>query len=296
MATGMIKSMTGYGRAQKILNGRDITVEMKAVNHRFFEFSARVPRNWGFLEEKLKTFVGASVSRGKVEVFVNVIRTNCADTQIRVNEDLVQSYVNALRSLAQPLELKDDLSLSVVARLPDIFVVQKAEEDAQQVWDDVSIVAKDALSSFLSMRAQEGERLHADLLSKLDTIEGFVSDVEQRSPKTVAAYRERLFQKMSDLLKDRTVDEARILTEAGIFADRVAVDEETVRLRTHIAQFRRFLDTETPAGRKLDFLLQEMNREVNTIGSKAQDAPGAGIVVELKSEIEKIREQIQNIE
>ena len=292
----MVKSMTGYGRAQQQIGQRDITVEFKAVNHRFFEFGARVPRSYGYLEEKLKTFVGGHVSRGKMEANVTIVTLEGASAEVQVNFELARSYVDALRTLSEPLELRDDLSLSAMARFSDIFAVHRVQEDEEEVWQAVQNVAAEALERFVAMRQREGERLREDILQKLKNIEGFVSFVEERSPQTVAQYRDRLYQKLSELLGDRTVDEGRILTEAAVFADRVAVDEETVRLRSHIAQFRKILDAPEAIGRKLDFLVQEINRETNTIGSKAQDVEIAKVVVEMKSEIEKIREQIQNIE
>ena len=292
----MVKSMTGYGRAQQQIGQRDITVEFKAVNHRFFEFGARVPRSYGYLEEKLKTFVGGRVSRGKMEANVTIVTLEGASAEVQVTFELARSYVDALRPLSEPLELRDDLSLSAMARFSDIFAVHRVQEDEEEVWQAVQNVAAEALERFVAMRQREGERLREDILQKLKNIEGFVSFVEERSPQTVAQYRDRLYQKLSELLGDRTVDEGRILTEAAVFADRVAVDEETVRLRSHIAQFRKILDAPEAIGRKLDFLVQEINRETNTIGSKAQDVEIAKVVVEMKSEIEKIREQIQNIE
>lgn len=292
----MVRSMTGYGRGAAQTGGHDVTVEIKSVNHRFFEFSARVPRGYGYLEEKLKKFVGARVARGKVEVNVTVAAVGEGPMRVEVNEELVRGYVQALRSLCDPLMLRDDLTLSNIARLPDVFSVRRCEEDEEAVWQDVLPAAQEALDRFVSMREQEGERLRGDLLEKADSIEQRVAFVEERSPETVRLYRERLYQKMKELLENRSVDEQRLLLEAGLYADRVSVDEETVRLRSHLTQFRQILNAPEAVGRKLDFLVQEMNRETNTIGSKAQDASVANVVVEMKSEIEKIREQIQNIE
>lgn len=291
----MIRSMTGYGRGVARAGAHDVTVEIRSVNHRFFEFSARVPRGYGYLEERLKKQIGTRVSRGKVEVNVAI---SAAEGGVRVdlNEELVHGYVQALRSLCDPLMLRDDLSLSSVARLPEVFSVRRSEEDEEAVWQEVLPAAEEALERFTAMREQEGARLEADMLDKLDTLEKHVAFVEERSPETVRLYRERLYQKMKELLENRAVDEQRILLEAGLYADRVAVDEETVRLRSHFEQFKQFLSSPEAVGRRLDFLVQEINRETNTIGSKAQDAPVAGVVVEMKSEIEKIREQIQNIE
>lgn len=292
----MVNSMTGYGRAQQKFAEREVTVEIRAVNHRFFEFSARIPRSYGYLEEKLKTLIGGQVSRGKVEAAVSIVNISGAGAEVQVNFELARSYAAALRALEEPLGLSDDLSLSVFSRLPDIFTVRKIEEDADSVWSDVQQTAQAALGQFLEMRRREGGRLQADILGKAAAIENYVLEVERRSPGTVREYRERLYQKLSELIADRAVDDARVLQEAGIFADRVAVDEETVRLHSHLCELRTILESPGPCGRKLDFLLQEINRETNTIGSKAQDAALARIVVEMKSEIEKIREQIQNIE
>ncbi len=292
----MVKSMTGYGRGVARSGTHDVTVEIRSVNHRFFEFSARVPRGYGYLEERLKKLVGARVSRGKVEVNVAISSAEGGAAQVEINEELVRGYVQALRSLCDTFRLSDDLTLSAVARLPEVFNVRRSEEDEESVWQEVLPAAEEALECFAKMREREGTRLEGDMREKLDALEKHVAFVEERSPETVRLYRERLYQKMKELLENRAVDEQRILLEAGLYADRVAVDEETVRLRSHLEQFKRALASEQAVGRRLDFLVQEINRETNTIGSKAQDAPMAGIVVEMKSEIEKIREQIQNIE
>lgn len=292
----MIKSMTGFGRGHEILNGRDITVEIRAVNHRYYEFGCRIPRSLGFLEEKLKTLLNGKISRGKVEVSVLVYNVDAPDEKISINKEVVKDYIDALRSVKDEFELNDDLSLSHVMRIPDAFTVVKEEADEEQIWADVKAVAEAALTKFIAMREAEGERMKADLLSRLDTIEGWVGIVEERSPIIVEEYRKRLFDKMTEVLGNANIDESRILLEAGIFSEKTAVDEETVRLRSHIAQFRTMLEGEEAIGRKLDFLVQEMNRETNTIGSKVQDIEVTKIVVDQKSEIEKIREQIQNIE
>lgn len=292
----MIRSMTGYGRAREIIDGRDILVEIKSVNHRFFEFSARVPRAYGYLEEKLKTYLQPMISRGKVDVNVAVYTIEGQDAIIELNRAAAKGYVSALRSARDELCLDDDLTLSSLVRLPDIFTVQKAEEDEKVIWQSVQTVAEAAARRFVEMREREGERLRHDVEEKLASIAGKVAVVEETSPQTVAAYRERLYQKLSEVLEDRQIDEQRILTEAAVFADRVAVDEETVRLKSHLKQLSELLESGEPIGRKLDFLVQECNRETNTIGSKAQDLRIAQIVVDMKSDIEKIREQIQNIE
>ena len=292
----MIKSMTGFGRGHEILNGRDITVEIRAVNHRYYEFGCRIPRSLGFLEEKLKTLLNGRISRGKVEVSVLVYNTENKDEKISINREIVRDYIDALRSVKDEFSLNDDLSLSHVMRIPDAFTVVKEEADEEQIWSDVKQVAEQALTKFIAMRETEGERMKADILSRLTTIEGWVSVVEERAPIIVEEYRKRLYDKMCEVLNSTNIDESRILLEAGIFSEKTAVDEETVRLRSHIAQFRTMLDGNEAIGRKLDFLVQEMNRETNTIGSKVQDIEVTKIVVDQKSEIEKIREQIQNIE
>ena len=292
----MIKSMTGFGRGHEILNGRDITVEIRAVNHRYYEFGCRIPRSLGFLEEKLKTLLNGRISRGKVEVSVLVYNTENKDEKISINREIVRDYIDALRSVKDEFSLNDDLSLSHVMRIPDAFTVVKEEADEEQIWADVKQVAEQALTKFIAMRETEGERMKADILSRLTTIEGWVSVVEERAPIIVEEYRKRLYDKMCEVLNSTNIDESRILLEAGIFSEKTAVDEETVRLRSHIAQFRTMLDGNEAIGRKLDFLVQEMNRETNTIGSKVQDIEVTKIVVDQKSEIEKIREQIQNIE
>ena len=292
----MVSSMTGFGKCTELLNGREITVEIKSVNHRYFEFSARVPRAYGFLEEKLKSFVQKKVARGKVEIGVFIVNIETSDTKISANEEVAKGYIEALRSLCEPLGVVDDIRLSSVARFPDVFSVTREETDEDSLWLDVVSVAEKAVDAFSEMRASEGQNLKTDLLNRLITIEGLVSKVEQRSPERVKEYRERLYQKISEVLSNTAIDEARIVTEAAIFADKIAVDEETVRLRSHIGQFREILELPESIGRKLDFLIQEFNREANTIGSKCQDAEGARVVVDIKSEIEKIREQVQNIE
>ena len=292
----MIRSMTGYGRAQEVRSGKDITVELRSVNHRYFEFSARVPRGCGYLEDKLKGLVQAAASRGKVEATVLLQTVDSPDTQVVVNTALAREYLDALRGMGAELGLPDDLTLSKVARLGDIFTLRRGPEDEDKLWEDVSAVAKQAAEKFVQMRQTEGAKLREDILNRLTTIEEKVGQVEKRSPETVAEYRAKLTARMEELLGKAGVEPQRILAEAAIVADRWAVDEETVRLRSHIGQLRTVLDSPEAVGRKLDFLVQEMNREANTIGSKAQDVAIAQVVVDIKSEIEKIREQIQNIE
>ena len=293
----MVTSMTGYGRSQQSIDGRDITVEIKSVNHRYFEFSARVPRAFGYLEEKLKGYLQGKISRGKVEAGVTVVDTGAAHTAVDINHELAASYINAMRVTGEKLSLQDDLTVSSLMRFSDLFSVHRVQEDEETIWTEVRLVADGAIERFIAMRATEGERLKADILERLESIESRVAAVAEQSPRTEAAYRERLTAKIREVLEDRQIDETRIVTEAAIFADKIAVDEETVRLRSHIASFRDILGAfNGPIGRKLDFLVPEMNREANTIGSKAQDAATAQVVVEIKSDIEKIREQIQNIE
>ena len=292
----MIRSMTGFGRAQGVLGGKDITVEIRSVNHRYFEFSARLPRAYSWLEEKLKGVAQGAASRGKVEVSLLIQTVEGSDAQVVVNTALAREYVEALRELGRELDLPDDLSLSAVARFGEIFTLRRAPDDEEEVQANVLAVAAQAAERFSQMRRAEGEKLREDILGRLISIEERVAQVEERSPQTVAEYRQKLTARMEELLGKAAVEEQRILAEAAIVADRWAVDEETVRLRSHIAQLRSILDTPEAVGRKLDFLVQEMNREANTIGSKAQDVRIAQVVVEIKSEIEKIREQGQNIE
>ena len=292
----MIRSMTGYGRGQQLLHARSITVEIRSVNHRYFEFSCRTPRGCAFLEDRLKRTLQQAISRGKVEVSLTLQTVESRGGAVAVDHALAGQYLTALRALAAEYNLTDDLTLSTVARLPDLFTVCRGEEDEEELAADVLSVLQEALDRFVAMREAEGERLRADVLSRLFTLEEHLAFVEERSPQTVAEYRARLTAKLNELLGGAVADEARILTEAAIVADRLAVDEETVRLHSHIAQLRGILDCAEPVGRKLDFLVQEMNRETNTIGSKCSDTAIAGHVVEMKSEIEKIREQIQNIE
>lgn len=292
----MIKSMTGFGRGHQILNGRDITVEIRSVNHRYYEFSSRLPRSLGYVEEKLKSLLQGRISRGKVEVSVLLSNVEAADEKITINREIVKEYIDALRSVKEEFGLTDDLSLSNILRIPDAFTVVKTETDEEQLWEDIRSTAEEALEHFISMRENEGARMKQDILSRLDKIEEWVGVVETRSPQVVEDYRKRLYDKMCEVLSTTNIDEGRILLEAGIFSEKTAVDEETVRLRSHIAQFRSMLESGEPVGRKLDFLVQEMNRETNTIGSKVQDIEVTRIVVDQKSEIEKIREQIQNIE
>lgn len=288
--------MTGFGRCLESVDGKTIIVEIKSVNHRYYEFASRVPRSCGYLDEKLKSFIQGQVSRGKIDVGVSIQSDGVSDEKIEVNSEVAKGYITALRSANEELGLEDDLTLSRIMRLPDIFDVKKIEEDEETVWNEVKSVAEKALERFIAMREAEGEKMREDILSRLDYITGLVEKIEKKSPETTEKYRKKLFDKISEVLKDTNVDEQRILTEAAIFSEKTAVDEETVRLRSHINQCREMLSMNEAVGRKLDFLIQEFNREANTIGSKCQDIEITKVVVDLKSEIEKIREQVQNIE
>ena len=292
----MVLSMTGYGRAQQELGGREITVELRSVNARYFEYSSRLPRTCAFLEDPLKRLTAEKVHRGKVELALTVQNVTASDAVVQADYALAESYRRALAALAQRLDVKDDVTVMALARFPDVLTQTAAPADPDALWADVSAVAGQALEAFVGMRAAEGAKLKADVESRLAVVEDLVGQIEQGSAGRVQAYTERLYARLQELLADRSIDEARILTEAALFADKTAIDEETVRLHSHVAQFREILQLEEPIGRKLDFLTQELNREANTIGSKCQDAALTRLVVTLKSEIEKIREQIQNIE
>ena len=292
----MIKSMTGYGSAKGAVEGIEVSVELKSVNNKFLDTSVRLPRSFIFAEETVKAAVQSHISRGKVDVFVTVDTSMADDMVVRVNEPLLKGYIDALQHIAGEYALPNDISVMSVSRFPDILSVEKKELDADAVAEGIKSIAEQALQDFDSMRIREGEKLRNDVLLKLENIESFVGIVEESAPKTVTEYREKLLQKLNEVLGSAGVDENRIITEAAVFADKVAVDEETVRLRSHIAQLRTMLETGSPIGRKIDFLMQEFNREANTIGSKCQNSDIAHVVVDLKSEIEKIREQIQNIE
>lgn len=292
----MIKSMTGYGRSQQLADGMNITVEIKSVNHRYFEFSSKLPRSYGFLDEKLKSFFMGKLTRGKMECYVQIETVEEPDTIISVNHPLVKGYLDAYKELAETYGLENNVKVSDISRVSDIFSIRKQAADEDKIWAAVQIVAQDALNGFVAMREREGERLREDVLSRLDLILENVAYIEERSPETVKEYNEKLLGRLRELLSDAHIEEQRILTEAAIFADKIAVAEETVRLRSHISQMRSFLEANEAVGKKMDFLIQEFNREANTIGSKAQDVEIARRVVAIKSEIEKIREQIQNIE
>ena len=292
----MIKSMTGYGRAQGSFSGGDITVEVKSVNNRYLDCGVKLPRGYAYLEEGIKSQVQKTISRGKVDVFITINAAGADNVKISVNEPVAKGYIDALRQLVQEYGIQDDISASAISRFSDVFLVEKQEQDENEVKSAISGVVAEALGAFDAMRTREGEALKSDLLQKAEGILALVSKVEERSPITVKAYRERLTAKMQEVLEDRQIDEARIIQEAAIYADKVAVDEETVRLRSHVDQLKTMLSEGGVIGRKLDFLMQEMNREANTIGSKGNDVEQARNVVNIKSELEKIREQIQNIE
>lgn len=293
---GKLLSMTGYGSAKGSVEGQEITVELKSVNNRYLDCSVRLPRNFLFAEDTVKQAVSAGVSRGKVDVFVSAQASQDSGTVVSVNEELARGYRDAVARIAETLVLESGLNAFSLARFPDVLTVERRELDKDKAAAALSEITAKAVEEFNAMREREGERLRRDMLGKLETIEGLVSVVEERSPQTVKEYRERLEARLRDILADRSLDEQRVITEAAIFADRTAVDEETVRLRSHIAQFRTMLEEGSPIGRKMDFLVQEFNRESNTIGSKCSDASLAKVVVDLKSEIEKIREQLQNVE
>lgn len=294
----MISSMTGYGRGAASAHGRKITVEVRAVNNRYLDCSIKLPRAYIFAEEALKKRVAQSVSRGKVDVFVTMESQEVGTMEVMVNEPLAKSYIDALRQLfvMGGGMVKESCYATDLARLPDVLTVTKTEEDLEQVSADIASTLDLALEDFDRMRREEGERLKQDILRRAETIERLLEQVEARSPQTVVEYRAKLEAKMREVLENKQLDDSRILTEAALFADKVAVDEETVRLHSHLDQLRQMLDQGGATGRKLDFLIQEFNREANTIGSKCCDLEISRVVVDIKAEIEKIREQVQNIE
>lgn len=292
----MLRSMTGFGRGDDTIGGRHIVFEIKSVNHKYFEFNSRIPRGYLFLEDKLKAYIQGKISRGKVDVFLQIETLEETDVQVLVNHSLASAYVTALQELKERYQLPDEPSLALLSKYSDIFSVHKAPEDEDAVWEAVRQVADQAIASFLKMREAEGARLKADILEKAGEIVALVDQVERHTPETVEHYRERLKAKIEELLQDNRFDDQRVLTEVAIFADKVAVDEETVRLRSHFQQLQRLVDSDGPVGRKIDFLVQEMNREANTIGSKSVNSQIAYLVVDIKALIEKIREQVQNVE
>ncbi len=292
----MIKSMTGYGRFEGTVEGRNVVFEIRSVNHRFLELQCRTPRGCGFIEETIKKVVSEYVTRGKVDVFVTIEADDSLEAEVSLNRSLAAGYVKALRQLRDEFDLSDDISVSSVAKYGDIFNVRKAPENEEVLCAITEKAGREALKEFIAMREREGEKLKADVLSRCDVIVSIVEEIEARSPGIVDEYREKLYTRLKEVLEETTIDPQRILTEAAIFADKTAVDEETVRLRSHIDQLRDMLSGNIAVGRKIDFIVQEMNREANTIGSKVSDADLAHKVVDIKAEIEKIREQIQNIE
>lgn len=292
----MIRSMTGFGRASAQADGYIITVELKSVNHRYFEFNCRLPRQYGFLEEKLKTYINSRVSRGKVDCFLTVEALDTDNAQVFINHTLASAYVKALKELSAEYSLREDFGTVALSHFPDVFVLKKAEEDEERLWENVKSIAEKAVDKFIEMREKEGIKMKEDVYKRGQYILDCVSFVEQRSPETVKQYNLKLTERVHELLGDVSLDEGRILQEVAVFSDKVAVAEETVRLRSHIEQLNHFLESDEAIGRKMDFLVQEINREANTIGSKASDVEIARKVVDIKAEIEKIREQIQNIE
>lgn len=292
----MVKSMTGYGRGTASDGNMTVTVELKSVNHRFFECSIKAPRQFSFFEDKLKSYLQSRIARGKVDVFVSFERGAVSTETVTVNEALAESVVNAMRSIAEKYNVSDDVSATAVAAVSGVLTVTSGQLDEEATGNIILSAASDAVDAFIAARETEGARLAADVISKSENILQFVEIVEKRSPETVALYRERLENRIKELLQSASVDEQRVLTETALFADKIAVDEETVRLRSHIAHLNEMFKAAGPIGKKLDFIVQEMNRETNTIGSKCQDIDISRVVVDMKSEIEKIREQIQNIE
>ena len=295
----MIRSMTAFGRSKKCVGGKDITIEIRSVNNRFFDCSVKIPRSFSFLEEKIKPYLQAnSISRGKVDVYIGIDVIDSPVPEITIDEGYATAYIKALQELAAKYPLEDDISVMKVAQNHDIFVIRKSEEDIEKEWADVREVLDEALEKFIAGRKREGENIEADIKLKVNHIASLVDKIEALSISDISGYREKLEDRLREMLSDNKLvfEESRILTECAIFADKIAIDEEIVRLRSHFSAFNDILSANEPAGRKLDFLLQEMNRETNTIGSKCQNSSIARIVVEVKSEFEKIREQIQNIE
>lgn len=292
----LTKSMTGFGRASLAAENMDILLEIRSVNHRYLEMSVRLPHAYSYLEDRLKKLVQQRASRGKVEMSLSIQLHGTDGIAVDLNADLATAYVQALRGANEQLGLEDDVTLTTILRFSDIFTVRKVQLEEEAVWAAVEPIALEAVEKFVKMRETEGEKLHDDVACRLTLLEQMVTQVEALAPDTAKRHYDRLYAKISELLADREIEESRLVTEAAVFAERIAVDEETVRLRSHIGQFRALLEADEPVGRKLDFLVQEMNREVNTIGSKAQDLAITRLVVDMKSEIEKIREQIQNIE
>ncbi len=291
----MLKSMTGFGRAEMIIEGFTVNAQIRSVNHRYMDIALRIPRVYNFLEDKIRKITAEYISRGKIEIAISIKEQEGDDRVITLNHALAENYINVLKELTS-FGIEDDIKVSTVARYNDIFSVEYKETDEDKMFEIINTALSSAFSEFNKMRSDEGERLEKDILSHLENILSELEKIEARSPETVKCYRENLEAKMRELLENASIDESRLITETAIFADKVAIDEETVRLRSHIKAFKNAIKTDKPIGKKLDFIIQEMNRETNTIGSKANDIEIASTVVEIKSEIEKIREQIQNIE
>lgn len=292
----MLKSMTGYGRHEETILGRHITVEIKAVNHKFFEVSQRVTRGYLFLEDPIKTYLQSRISRGKLDVFIQIETMESCDVQVQVNHALAEAYIHAFEDIKKTYGIQEEISLSLLSKYSDIFSLHKTPDDEDEICRSVQLVAEKAVDTFVQMREAEGKRLKADILRRADHIMEIVEKIERISPQTVKQYEERLRTKLEEILQDKQIDEQRILTETALFADKVAVDEETVRLKSHFKQLEEMVESDVPVGRKIDFLIQEMNREANTIASKSMNSSIAYQIVEIKAEIEKIREQVQNIE
>lgn len=292
----MLKSMTGYGRNEAIVGAKKITIEIKSVNHRFSDYSIKVPRQYGFLEERLRHKISEKVARGKIDVYVNIESCGEADKVITVNTELAKNYLTELREMARELEIEDDITVSKLMMFGDIFNAEPKRDDEEELWDAVSNTADGAIDAFIAMREREGSRIETDLRARIDYMRSLSEKIDKRAPQIIEEYKERLYTKINELLEDHDIDDARVLTEVGIFADKVAINEELVRLSSHYEEFKTIIESGEPAGRRLDFLIQEINREVNTVGSKASDLKTAKLVVTLKGEIEKLREQIQNIE
>lgn len=292
----MIKSMTGYGRAQGEYEGKLITIEIKAVNHRYFDFNVRCSRVYGYLDDILKSYINKKVARGKIDVYVNIEAMDDEPAEVLINKSLLTGYLNAFRNIAEEYNLENDISVSKLLQYNDIFTVKKPEDNQDVIINGVLSIAEKALSDFIKMRESEGTQLYIDITKRCKAIEEYVDEIKKRSPQIVAEYREKLYAKMKEILNDSNIDEQRILTEAAVFADKVTVAEELTRLKSHIYHMNEMLQSPKSIGKKLDFIVQEMNREVNTIGSKANDLAVSQYVVDIKSEIENIREQVQNIE
>ena len=292
----MLKSMTGYGRCERIIGSKKIAAEIKSINHRFSDYNIKVPKQYGFLEEKIRQKAGEYIARGKVDIYISIENCSESDKIVTINKDLAENYINVLTDIAETFNIKNDISVSALTKFSDIFRYEVKSEDEEQLWADVSCVLSDALDDFVAMREREGGRIEQDLRARVEYMRSLAEEIDRRSPQIVEEYKNKLYSKIKELLDNAEPDDNRILTEVAIFADKVAVNEEIVRLASHYDEFFSIMDGNEPAGRRLDFLIQEINREVNTIGSKASDLAVAKLVVTLKGEIEKLREQIQNIE